>query len=377
VRGGGAFDTSVIRPLCRVLWLSISSNMLEISRALLRTVRWPLVLVAALCVVWSSPRAAPPSVMLPAALMAGQCMAPLAGLFAPDPIRVEVRQLDSRVVPGTVVGFEVELTSDHGPASELTARLGNANASVARIDDGTTWYVLAPIPLWERSRDLKLEVDGVLASGRALHAEKHVKVKRIRRGKNRTRSARWYRKLNRKKRPRGQEHRRLLTALATSVEDRMWRGNFVLPVPTPVRSQFGAWRKIHRRWNGPHLGADMDGRVGRPVHAMADGRVVMLGDHLYAGSTIVVDHGGGLFTQYLHLSGRHVREGERIRKGQIIGRVGRSGRVTGAHLHVQAQLNGVDVDPLSLAGLDLSKDARATRWDQFSFSDIVNDPSGT
>jgi murein DD-endopeptidase MepM/ murein hydrolase activator NlpD len=237
--------------------------------------------------------------------------------------------------------------------------------------------VLAPIPLWERSRELKLEVDGVLESGRAMHAEKNVEVKRIRRGKNRTRSARWYRKLHRKKRARGQEHRRLLTALATSEEDRMWRGNFVLPVPTPVRSKFGAWRKIGRRWSGPHLGADMDGRVGRPVHAMADGRVVMLGDHVYAGRTIVVDHGGGLFTQYLHLDGRHVREGERIRKGQIIGRVGRSGRVTGPHLHVQAQLNGIDVDPLSLAALDLSKDARARRWELFSLFDTKNAPPGT
>jgi murein DD-endopeptidase MepM/ murein hydrolase activator NlpD len=353
------------------------ANMLGIPPALSRPVRWPLLLVAALCVVWSSPRAAPVPAMLPAALMAGQCMAPLAELFSYDPIRVEVRQLEGRVVPGTVVGFEVELTSNHGPASELTARLGNAKASVARLDDGTTWYVLAPIPLWERSRDLKLEVDGVLASGRALHAEKNVQVKRIRRGKNRTRSARWYRKLNRKKRPRGQEHKRLLAVLATSAEDRMWRGNFVLPVPTPVRSQFGAWRKIHRRWSGPHLGADMDGRVGRPVHAMADGRVVMLGDHRYAGRTIVVDHGGGLFTHYLHLSSRHVSEGERIKKGQIIGRVGRSGRVTGAHLHLQAQLNGIDVDPLSLATLDLSKDKRDARWELFSFVDTKKPPSGT
>jgi murein DD-endopeptidase MepM/ murein hydrolase activator NlpD len=235
--------------------------------------------------------------------------------------------------------------------------------------------VLAPIPLWERSRELKLEVDGVLKSGRAWHAEKQVEVKRIRRGKAKTRRARWYRKLHRKKRARGEEHRRLLTALATSAEDRMWRGNFVRPVPTRVRSPFGAWRKIRRRWSGPHLGADMDGRVGRPVHAMADGRVVMLGDHLYAGRTIVVDHGGGLFSQYLHLDSQHVDEGDRIRKGQIIGRVGRSGRVTGPHLHLQVQLNGVDVDPMSLAALDLSKDEPAVNWTRFSVFDNGNDPS--
>jgi murein DD-endopeptidase MepM/ murein hydrolase activator NlpD len=352
-------------------------RMLGISRALSQTARWPLIVAAALCGTWSSPRAAPISPMLPAALMAGQCLDPLADLIAYDPIRIDVRQLHGRVVPGAVVGFEVELVSDHGPASELSARLGSAKASVAKIDDGTTWYVIAPIPLWERSRDLKLEVDGVLATGRALHAEKHVEVKRIRHGKNRTRSARWYRKLHRKKRARGHEHRRLLAALATSANERMWHGNFVLPVPTPVRSRFGAWRKIGRRWSGPHLGADMDGRVGRPVHAMADGRVVMLGDHLYAGRTIVVDHGGGLLTQYLHLSSREVREGDLIRKGQIIGRVGRTGRVTGPHLHVQAQLNGIDVDPLSLAALDLSKDERPARWELFSFADLADDPPGT
>jgi murein DD-endopeptidase MepM/ murein hydrolase activator NlpD len=347
------------------------------SRALSGTARWSLVTVAALCVASTPARAAPTTSLWPATLLAGQCFTPLADLLAYDPIRVEVRQLEGRVVPGAVVGFEVELTSDHGPASELSARLGSAKATIARIDDGTRWYVLAPIPLWERARELKLEVDGVLASGRAIHAEKLVELKRIRRGKNRTRSVRWYRKLHRKKRPRGQEHKRLLTALATSTEERLWRGSFVLPVPTAVRSEFGAWRKIRRRWSGPHLGADMDGRIGRPVHAMADGRVVMLGHHLYAGRTIVVDHGGGLFSQYLHLSDRHVREGERIRKGQIIGRVGRSGRVTGPHLHLQVQLNGIDVDPLSLAALDLSKDERARRWELFSFAETANDPPGS
>lgn len=345
-----------------------------IARVLPRLARWSVLSVVVLGAGWSAPLDATPPPVSSAPLLSASCLAPLLDLIAYDSIRVDVRRLEGRVVPGAVVGFEVELTSNHGPASELTARLGSAKASVARIDDGTTWYVLAPIPLWERSRELKLEVDGVLASGRALHAEKSVEVKRIRRGKNRTRRARYYRKLRRKKRPRGEEHRRLVATLATSAEERLWHGDFVLPVPTPVRSKFGAWRKIGRRWSGPHLGADMDGRVGRPVHAMADGRVVMLGHHLYAGRTIIVDHGGGLFSQYLHLSDRDVREGERVRKGQIIGRVGRSGRVTGPHLHLQVQLNGVDVDPLTLAALDLSKDERPARWELFSLLETIDPP---
>jgi hypothetical protein len=108
------------------------------SRALVRPVRWSLLVVAALCVVWSSPRAAPLAPLTATSLMAGDCFAPLADLLGYDPIGVEVRQLEGRVVPGAVVGFEVELTSDHGPASELSARLGSAKASIARIDDGRT-----------------------------------------------------------------------------------------------------------------------------------------------------------------------------------------------------------------------------------------------
>jgi murein DD-endopeptidase MepM/ murein hydrolase activator NlpD len=321
-----------------------------------------------------APDAPPPPP--PAEVVApGECHAELRDLLAHEPVTLAVHHLSERVVPGGVAGFEVEVTSDHGPAGELMARLGDQVAHVARVDDGTRWYVIAPVPLYERERDLTLWIEGALYDGRLFAEVENVPVERIRRGKNRTRHARWYRKLKRKQRSKGPEERRLQDALASSSDSRLWRGSFELPMRTRVTSAFGAWRRIGRRWSGPHLGTDMHGRVGWKVRAIGDGRVVMLGRHKFAGRTIVVDHGGGLLSQYLHMSRRHVRRGDFVKKGEVIGRVGRTGRVTGPHLHLQVSLGGVFVDAESLTALDLSGDERPERSELFSALAPEADPS--
>lgn len=98
----------------------------------------------------------------------------------------------------------------------------------------------------------------------------------------------------------------------------------------------------------PHLGVDLWGNVGSPVYAIADGKVVLAEEMFYEGNQVIINHGGGIFSRYMHLSAMTVKEGDAVSAGQIIGKVGETGMVTGAHLHVGVCINGVYVDPISL-----------------------------
>lgn len=95
-----------------------------------------------------------------------------------------------------------------------------------------------------------------------------------------------------------------------------------------------------------HCGIDISAPLGHPVVASADGVVALLDSRPDYGNLIIIDHGSGLTTRYAHLSGFRVTLGQRVKRGQLIGLVGRSGRATGPHLHYEVRLNGNAVNPL-------------------------------
>jgi murein DD-endopeptidase MepM/ murein hydrolase activator NlpD len=110
-------------------------------------------------------------------------------------------------------------------------------------------------------------------------------------------------------------------------------------------SNFGSRRVYNGRTTGVHSGLDMSAPKGTPVAATAEGRVALAGDLYFSGGTVLLDHGGGLFTMVIHLSRIDVKEGDVVPKGAIVGLVGATGRVTGPHLHWAARLNGARVNP--------------------------------
>jgi murein DD-endopeptidase MepM/ murein hydrolase activator NlpD len=95
----------------------------------------------------------------------------------------------------------------------------------------------------------------------------------------------------------------------------------------------------------------MPAPTGSPVAAAADGRVALAGNLYFSGGTVLLDHGGGLFTQYFHLSRIDVKDGDVVTKGTVLGLVGATGRVTGPHLHWGARWNGARVNPAALLAL--------------------------
>ncbi|HEY4230913.1 MAG TPA: M23 family metallopeptidase [Thermoanaerobaculia bacterium] len=132
---------------------------------------------------------------------------------------------------------------------------------------------------------------------------------------------------------------------------RVWDRAFVLPVEATPGGNFGARRVFNGKTQSRHAGADLVAAAGTPIKAPAAGTVRLAEDLYFSGGTVIVDHGGDLFTTYFHMSRIDVKPGDRVRTGDVLGAVGATGRATGPHLHWGARLNGARVNPLGLLKL--------------------------
>ncbi len=124
-----------------------------------------------------------------------------------------------------------------------------------------------------------------------------------------------------------------------------WHKAFMLPLSSTVVSVFGRRSIVNGQERSPHGGVDLRGAVGTPVPAAADGTVALVLNAYFSGNTVLIDHGQGLVTRYLHMSQTLVKAGQKVKKGEIIGKVGATGRVTGPHLDFGVKLAGARVDP--------------------------------
>lgn len=144
------------------------------------------------------------------------------------------------------------------------------------------------------------------------------------------------------------EQEQFARAFSVSAPARLWEGPFVMPVTKEVSSPFGYRRVVNGTPRAPHAGVDLRAPMGTEVLAANNGRVVLTGDFFFSGKSVVVDHGGGLFTLYFHFSDFKVSQGAEVHKGDVLGLSGMSGRVTGPHLHWSARLDGARIDPFQL-----------------------------
>jgi murein DD-endopeptidase MepM/ murein hydrolase activator NlpD len=134
---------------------------------------------------------------------------------------------------------------------------------------------------------------------------------------------------------------------------REWSGQFSTPADAAISDVFGSQRIFNGKTSSPHLGLDFRVPSGTPVEAMNDGTVLLARPLYFEGNFVVLDHGQGLLTIYMHLSEFKVTEGDLVKRGQVIALSGGTGRATGPHLHVGVRWQGTYLDPASLMRLRL------------------------
>jgi murein DD-endopeptidase MepM/ murein hydrolase activator NlpD len=134
---------------------------------------------------------------------------------------------------------------------------------------------------------------------------------------------------------------------------RLWSESFAPPIDSVITDEFGVQRTFNGKVQSAHHGLDLRADTGTPVAAMNSGEVIVAREMFYEGGFVVIDHGRGLLTLYMHLTEISVQEGVRVAKGQIIGLSGGTGRVTAPHLHIGIRWQGIYLNPEVLLQMQL------------------------
>jgi murein DD-endopeptidase MepM/ murein hydrolase activator NlpD len=218
-----------------------------------------------------------------------------------------------------------------------------------------TWLGFAGVGINTASGNYQLKLEATLVRGRRVHYSHAVAIGKV-----------VYRTFNlnvpdRFTEPdaetlsRISQERAVKSALFEQItHKRLWSGRFVPPIKSVITEEFGTERTFNGRRQSVHQGLDFRASIGTPVEAMNSGRVIIAREMFYEGGFVVIDHGGGLATLYMHLNQIKVNEGERVKRRQILGYSGATGRVTGPHLHVGVRWQGIYVDPQTLLGLSMN-----------------------
>ena len=156
------------------------------------------------------------------------------------------------------------------------------------------------------------------------------------------------------------EQEQVKEALTENSRLKLWHSNFLEPVNGKRTGIFGSVRIMNGQPRNPHNGEDIGAPLGADVAATNDGIVRITVDHIFSGKGVFVDHGLGFYSMYFHLSEILVKDGDLVTAGQIIGKVGATGRATGPHLHWGVKLNGARVNPYSLLDLPFKNGSTPT-----------------
>lgn len=147
------------------------------------------------------------------------------------------------------------------------------------------------------------------------------------------------------------EYAQAMKIYGTITPDSYVSSAYIVPMQSKITSDFGKARVYNGSLKGYHSGTDFRAKVGTTVIASNDGKIVLAKNRFYSGNSIIIDHGEGVYTCYYHLSEFKVKRGDMVKKGEVIGLSGATGRITGPHLHFSARVGGVQVDPLQLLEL--------------------------
>ena len=267
--------------------------------------------------------------------------------------RSEVKNIfwqPDEVKQGSPVLMSVELS---GPASEVNGTWLGKRIRFSRSDKPRLWVALAGADIDQKPGSFELRVRAT-TRGHIVQLAKQIEVKGAQFGTSEVNVAEDY--VN----PTPEEQRQIARdgrlknqALARLTPRPLWNGNFVKPVEAEFTPSFGETHLMNEEKTSRHLGTDLPAKQGTPVFASNAGIVALAAPLFYEGNCIIIDHGNRLFTVYMHLEKMKVHRGEVVRKHAEIGLSGRTGRVTGPHLHLEVVWNQNHLDPVELLALTL------------------------
>lgn len=275
-------------------------------------------------------------------------LAVACGFIASAEERIKVQTTVSEVAPqpGEVVRLDVTCECE---ATGATATVFGEDVPLFRMGDGDQWSGLIGVDLAVAPGTHLITVVVNQVGSRPIATTRELSVVAKRFPVRRLRVASRFVKLpdNVVERVRD-ESRQLETLFHTAARPREWHRPFQAPTRAPISGSFGTRSVLNGQGRSPHSGVDFGSKAGTPVVAPGTGVVTLAEPLFFTGNTVVIDHGLGLYSLLAHLSKFAVKEGGRVRRGQVVGFVGATGRVTGPHLHWSVRLNGARVDPLSL-----------------------------
>jgi murein DD-endopeptidase MepM/ murein hydrolase activator NlpD len=252
---------------------------------------------------------------------------------------------------GSPVLFQIAVP---GNVESISAEWLGHSFSFFRVAKRGAWYALAGVPVSTAAGAYTLRITEKFADGRTAEVEKQVKT-----------SAASFRKIPiRVAKQFTEPSQTQLAAIAVDKDakekifaavsgQKLWSGAFTPPVAAVVSDLFGTERVINGEVKSRHQGQDYAAPAGTPVKAINRGVVVLARPMFFEGNFIVIDHGQGLLSLYLHLSEFKVKEGDEVSGGQVIALSGGSGRATGAHLHLAVRWQGIYLDPAVLLKLSI------------------------
>jgi len=291
-------------------------------------------------------------------LLAGVLVGPLslcaveaAAKSKPKAADFEVRWQPARLINGSPVVFRVTAPER---LKSLSGKWLEHDVFFSSDSQGKVWYAIAGASLETHPGNYPLELKGSTTTGKDLSFQKQVAV-----GKGKYHSiaasvpkqytepsAEQLQKIDQDKTLK--EH-----TFARVTPERDWAGDFRPPVKAQISDVFGTARTFNGKVQSVHQGLDYAVPEGTPVAALNGGTVLLAQSLFFEGNCVVLDHGQGLLTLYLHLSQIEVKEGDRVTSGQKIGLSGGTGRATGPHLHVAVRWQGVYLNPATLLTLQM------------------------
>jgi murein DD-endopeptidase MepM/ murein hydrolase activator NlpD len=255
---------------------------------------------------------------------------------------------------GSPVLFEIKASAK---VREVSGLWMGHSVSFFRSASNKGWYGLAAIPLTTKAGLYELRVTETRATGGTVELTRKIHVRDAPYPKITVKVAKKFTEpspdqltaISADKSLKG----KIFGAVTT---DRLWAGQFVAPVSDPISDIFGTARVFNEQVQSRHQGLDFAAPPGTEVHAINSGVVILARPMFFEGNCVVIDHGQGLLSLYLHLSAFKVKEGDQVRTGETVALSGGTGRATGPHLHLAVRWQGIYLSPAILLKLKLPAD---------------------